>query len=338
MAHRDRSIRERVIALRENGNMSITQAAAIYGVPRATAYTWWRKYLETGSLERKVGTGLVKVSTPEQDQALVDTCRQNPFMASRQLQITTQFPGSCRTVRRRLRAEGLHARRAAIKEDLTENHKVDRLAFAEANIDRVWNRVIFTDEKVFSSSNDGPRLVYRPEGTRYDPQYVVNSHRMGHVTVNCWGWLCRDTIGELHRIEGRLNSQKYLDIMRYVMLPAVRNVFDDGIVEIQQDHSAVHDSHLVQTWFAEEPNVELVDWVPRASDLNPIENLWAEVTRTLQENWPDPPPRRSDDLWELVLNAWEDIAQGQRFVAALVDSMPRRLQAVINANGGHTRY
>jgi hypothetical protein len=36
---------------------------------------------------------------------------------------------------------------------------VYRFAFAESNVDRKWDRVIFTDESTFSSANDGPVLV-----------------------------------------------------------------------------------------------------------------------------------------------------------------------------------
>ena len=55
-----------------------------------------------------------------------------------------------------------------MKELLTDEHKLYRLAFGESNVDRV----IFTDESTFTSANDGPVLVYRPQGQRYNPQYM----------------------------------------------------------------------------------------------------------------------------------------------------------------------
>ena len=48
----------------------------------------------------------------------------------------------------------LRARHAAVKELLTDEHKLYRLAFAESNVDRKWDRVIFTDESTFTSAND----------------------------------------------------------------------------------------------------------------------------------------------------------------------------------------
>ena len=72
-----------------------------------------------------------------------------------------------------------------VKELLTDGHKLHRLAFAESNVNSKWDRVIFTDESTFTSANDGPVLVYRPQGERYNSQYTRK--RSGRVSVNCWG-------------------------------------------------------------------------------------------------------------------------------------------------------
>jgi len=34
--------------------------------------------------------------------------------------------------------------------------------------------------------------------------------------------------------------------------------------------------------------------------VNPIENMWSEVKRTMQETWPVLPSRNSNELWALV--------------------------------------
>ena len=54
---------------------------------------------------------------------------------------------------------GLRARHAAVKELHIHEHKLYRLASAESNIDRKWDRDIFTDESTFTSTNDGPVSV-----------------------------------------------------------------------------------------------------------------------------------------------------------------------------------
>jgi hypothetical protein len=50
----------------------------------------------------------------------------------------------------------LRFRSTAMKEKLSEEHRLYRLAFAEDNVDRDWGNAIFSDEAVFSSANDEP--------------------------------------------------------------------------------------------------------------------------------------------------------------------------------------
>ena len=60
------------------------------------------------------------------------------------------FLGKKTTLIWRVNEAGLRARHAAVKELLTDEHKLYRLAFAESNADRKWDRVIFCDESIFS--------------------------------------------------------------------------------------------------------------------------------------------------------------------------------------------
>jgi len=96
------------------------------------------------------------------------------------------FPGQKDTIISRLRAAGLRARHAAMKELLTYEHKLYCLVFAESNVDRKWDRVIFTDESTFTSVNDGPVSVYRPQGQRYNLQYMSTCKRSDRLSVHCW--------------------------------------------------------------------------------------------------------------------------------------------------------
>ena len=57
--------------------------------------------------------------------------------------------------------------------------------------------------------------------------------------------------------------------------------------------------------------------------VNPIENMWSGVKRTMQETWPVLPPRNSDELWALVSETWDEVALSQRHIRSLIDSMIR---------------
>jgi len=54
------------------------------------------------------------------------------------------------------------------------------------------------------------------------------------------------------------------------MVPSVRMLYSDGIIHLRQDHSSIHDSRVVQEWLSRQADVELLDWPPRAPDMNPI--------------------------------------------------------------------
>jgi hypothetical protein len=88
--------------------------------------------------------------------------------------------------------------------------------------------------------------------------------------------------------------------LQNIIVPYVRMLYPSGIIHFQQDHFSIHDSCVVQEWVLLQTDVELIDWPPQASDMNPIENVWIEVKRTVQETWPVHPLRNSDDLWTLV--------------------------------------
>ena len=88
----------------------------------------------------------------------------------------------------------------------------------------------------------------------------------------------------------------------------------DGIIHLQQDHSSIHDSRVVQERLLWQANVKLLDWPPRAPDMNPIENMWSEVKRTMQETWPVLPPRNSDELWALASDVWDEVASSLHYV------------------------
>jgi len=69
MAHHDRCIRKRAIALAEKGRLPASPAGVLYGVPMSTAREWLRKYQRDGQVGRRKETGLWHVSSPAQDAA-----------------------------------------------------------------------------------------------------------------------------------------------------------------------------------------------------------------------------------------------------------------------------
>jgi transposase-like protein len=139
MAHHDRSVRERVIALVDEGGLSTSAVCGWYGVQGSTARAWLQKYRTAGQVGRRRGTGLRSVPSPAQDAALVAEAQRNPFFSARELKAATNFPGHKSTVISRLKEAGVRARHAAVLAVLTDEHQLYRLTFAESSVDRQWD-------------------------------------------------------------------------------------------------------------------------------------------------------------------------------------------------------
>jgi DDE superfamily endonuclease len=75
-------------------------------------------------------------------------------------------------------------------------------------------------------------------------------------------------------------------------------------------------------------------WPSSSPDLNPIENLWHILCSNIRKRRVQ--PRNKEALIDALQEEWGKIDIEK--VRNLCLSMPRRLQAVIDANGGSTKY
>jgi len=113
------------------------------------------------------------------------------------------------------------------------------------------------------------------------------------------------------------------------MVPSVSILYPDGIIHFQQAHSSIYDSRMVQERLSLQADAELIDSTPRGPDMNPIENTWNEVKRTMQETWPVLPSRNSVELRTLVSDTLYEVASSQRYVRSLTEQM----KSVVEAQG-----
>ncbi len=75
-----------------------------------------------------------------------------------------------------------------------------------------------------------------------------------------------------------------------------------------------------------------MDWPSMFPDLNPIENLWGILKWKVEER----KVSNIHQLHDVVMEEWK-----RTLVAtceALVNSMPKRIKAVLENIGGHTKY
>jgi len=91
-----------------------------------------------------------------------------------------------------------------------------------------------------------------------------------------------------------------------------------------------------------EREIELMVWPPYSPDMSPIENLWAHLKLELHRQYPDTSSlHRSPDTFKRILiprlmEVWWSI--GAEVLNALIESMPRRVNALWEAKGWYTAY
>ncbi len=78
----------------------------------------------------------------------------------------------------------------------------------------------------------------------------------------------------------------------------------------------------------------LLKWPQQVRDLNPIEHLWDGVEWEIHIM--DVQPTNLQQLHDAVMSIWTKISE--ECFQHLVESMPRRMKAVLNAKVGPTRY
>jgi Mn-dependent DtxR family transcriptional regulator len=306
-------------------------------LPLSTVHYWIRR--EGRRAESK--SGRPKVTNLDTDRELYKTAIESPFTTAVDLRHIHAPHCSVSTVRNRLKEMGLRCRIPARKPFLTQYHKAMRYAFALDKLSwskEYWNRVVFSDEKIFRASSRGPLRVYRPKSShRFDERYLVpTSNPFGRFTVAVW--MAFSGSGKLRIIQRIERPTLNADYYTSNILPTIeRTVLENGLI-FMQDLSSIHTSRLTTHVLRERNWRVMWDWPPKGPDMNPVENIWAELVRRIEE-WRrsrDESNDNRDQLWEDIQAAFESL--GEDYFDGLVDSMSRRIHQVVLARGGWTKY
>lgn len=83
-------------------------------------------------------------------------------------------------------------------------------------------------------------------------------------------------------LDGNVNSKRNIDVLEENLLLFAQGSF--GLIfKFMQNNSPVHNSRVVSQWF-KDAEIDVLNCSSKSPDLNPIENIWALLSRAVYSN------------------------------------------------------
>ncbi|KAL0149240.1 hypothetical protein M9458_055474 [Cirrhinus mrigala] len=267
--------------------------------------------------------GRKKCTSNRDNHTLERIVKQNPFKNVGEIHkewIAAGVSASRTTTHRRMQDMSFSCRIPCVRPLLNNRQHQKRLAWAKDKKNWTaaeWSKVIFSDESKFciSFGNQGPR-VWRKRGEAHNPRCLRSSVKFPQSVI-VWGAMSSAGVGPLCFLRSKVNAAVYQDVLEHFMLPAADQLYGDADFIFQQDLAPAHSAKAgLRTMVS----------------LFLIENLWGIVKRKMRYARPN----NAEELKATIRATWALITPEQ--CHRLIDSMPRRIAAVIQAKGAPTKY
>jgi transposase len=334
-------VRNKIINLSQHPQSTLTQTqiAEQCGVSQQRVSSIIKLHRTTGLTVPKPRTGRPKKTTDRTDKLILREVQKNPFITARQIKSNVGAPlssVSLSTIKSRLVHKfDVHARKPVRKPLLTEKARTKRLAwckkYKEWTVD-MWKLVTFSDETMFLQFSNPQQFVRRASGSSaYDSRFTTKTVKHA-PSVMVWGSFSATGRCGLYFLP---KNQTMTAAVYTEMLESKHQagcLMGHGTTVFQQDSAPCHTAKRSMKWFRDH-NIQVLDWPGNSPDLNPIENLWVNMKRKVNTG----DIQNMHQLHQRIQEAWclevtpEECEQ-------LVESMPRRIMAVIKNKGYPTKY
>lgn len=297
------------------------------------------RYKQTKSYDDRPRSGRPKISTVHDDRQLVRLVKKNRTSPSHVLahdwKLSNGKKASASLVRRRLLANKLEWKYAVRKPRLSKAHKKARRDFClkVKSWSKVkWRQIIFSDEMNIEVDNRKNRIrIRRMASEKYNEECIFKRTKQGSGSIGIWCCMSYYGLGIFTLFDGRLNANRYIDILGNNLIPSIDLFHKDEPFIFQQDNAPCHRARLVTQWFQDQ-EIDVLSWPANSPDLNCIENLWSWLDKEIAKQ----EPRTLDELKKIVPNILNNIPKS--ILENLVDSMPNRINDCLKNKGGSTRY
>lgn len=214
----------------------------------------------------------------------------------------------------------------------TETQRENRIKFCEYHLNNQtdFDNFLFTDESSFELSASHRWLWRRRGETSPDVQCSTSKFPK---KIMIFGGISKQYCTPLIAIKGSINAESYVDdcIDGSGLIPSMNEIYGPFNWTLMQDGASPHTAQSTMDYLTAYCNV-LENWPSGSPDLNPIENLWSIMKNKVYEL----NPQTEEQLIEIIFDVWENLDIS--LIHKLIDSMPSRLQKVIDNNGFPTKY
>ena len=240
---------------------------------------------------------------------------------------------SVQTIRHTLHQIGVHGCCPRRKPLLKTIHKKTRKQFPEdvpTKYMDYWNHVLWSDEMTINLFvSDSFKHVWQRPGEEYKDKCVMPTVKHGGGNVMVWGCMSAAGVGELHFIEGNMNSNMYCEILQQSMIPSLKKLGRRAV--FQHDNDPKHTS-TTTTALLKRLRVKLMYCPSRSPDLNPTEHFLGIIKRKVEVC----KVSNIHQLRNVVIEEWKSIPVAT--CEALVNSMPWKVKTVLDNDGSHTKH
>lgn len=322
---------------RKNQGASISEIARELNFSRTAIRNAIQRYEETGSFERKPNPGRPKKFTGRDVRALKHHVLNNRRETLSEIMVNIPVNAGINTFRKELKHLNLNSRIARKKPFINDKQRLKRLNFAKEHQHWTledWRRVIFTDESSFQTSGCSSivRVRRRPNEVML-PSCLAPTFQSGRSSFSVWGGISYNRRSPLVFLkEGERKSASFIDQVYDPVLKDFYNSYTNSPI-LMEDNAPIHTSKLSRNW-KENAKFVCLDWPPQSPDLNPIEHVWKKMKAAKQKRLHFVKSKTA--LKMLVAFEWRKL--DVNYINKLIDSMPRRMKAVIKNKGYSIKY
>ena len=300
---------------------------------RQTVARFIKRFLETGSISRKEGSGRPSKITQRVLELVEHRMREDDETTATQLHMLLTSFGvsiSLSTILRSRAMLGWTFRGSKYCQLIRHQNKHKRFLWAAGHYYELLNNgfedVIWTDETTVQLETHR-RHTYRKKGE----QATLKPRPKHPIKLHVWAGISKRGPTPIVIFKGIMNAELYTSILEMSLVPFICNTYPDSH-RFMQDNDPKHTSRTAQNFF----ETHEINWwktPPESPDMNPIENLWHELKEYIRR---EVKPTTQSELIVGIKRFWNtvDVNKCNKYINHLQKVIPK----VIELDGAATGY